>query len=443
MFNEYLGCIDGQWVIYNNLSSAMIEIPENIYAALENSQLDSLSPKNINALSQARFIVEGDKHEIDDLREKKKEIQENSAVLGLQILPTSACNFCCDYCFEKSENSGEHMSREIMDKIVSWAANSIKPTTRVLNVMWFGGEPLTAVEQIKYLSKALLEITTDKNITYYSNIITNGYFLNDKNVDMLLENQVKSCMVTIDGPEDIHDNRRKLKNGGKTWRIIIDNVKSAVDKGMSVTIRINVDKSNIDSIDRLFGNLEELNVLNEVGYFFGVITSFGSACSSIEDRLLSMEETYRILKQKRVTDTLSHSNNFKYRIPADLVGCVASARHSYVVAPNGELYKCTKTIGDPAEMCGNIENPDSTHTNFVKWLDLDNFYDKFCSSCSMVPVCRGKICAFDVMNNSEKYERCNYEEDHRQYLDRLIKLYRNKKSGQINHQKSKQEDLNE
>jgi uncharacterized protein len=225
-----------------------------------------------------------------------------------------------------------------------------------------------------------------------------------------------------------------LKNGGRTWRIIIDNVRSAVDKGMSVTIRINVDKSNIDSIDRLLGNLEELNVLNEVGYFFGVVTHFGGACPSIEDRLLSMEETYRILKDKRVTDILSHSNNFKYRIPADLVGCVASSRHSYVVAPNGELYKCTKTIGDPNEMCGNIENPDPTHPNYVKWLDSDNFYDKSCSTCSMVPVCRGKICAFDVMNDSEKCERCNYEEDHHQYLDRLIKLYRNKKSEQINHQ---------
>jgi uncharacterized protein len=140
MFNEYLGCLDGQWVIYNNLSSAMIEVPKDLYDALENIHLDSLSPKNLNALSQARFIVEEDKNEIDDLRKKKMEIQESNAVIGLQILPTSACNFCCDYCFEKSGNSGEHMSREIMDKIVSWVANSIKPTTRVLNVMWFGGE---------------------------------------------------------------------------------------------------------------------------------------------------------------------------------------------------------------------------------------------------------------------------------------------------------------
>lgn len=434
MFNEYLGCLDGQWVIYNNLSSAMIEVPKDLYAALENSQLDSLSPKNLNALSQARFIVEGDKNEIDDLRKKKKEIQESTAVIGLQILPTSACNFCCDYCFEKSENSGEHMSREIMDKIVSWVADSIKPTTSVLNVMWFGGEPLMAVEQIKYLSKAFLEITKDKNITYYSNIITNGYFLNEKNVDMLLENQVKSCMVTIDGPEDVHDRRRKLKNGGKTWRIIIDNLKSAVDKGMSVTIRINVDKSNIDSIDNLLVDLEEQNILNEVGYFFGVVTHFGDACSSIEDQLLSMEETDRILKQKKIRDILSRANNFKFRPPADIVGCVATSTHSYVVAPNGDLYKCSKTIGDPTEICGNIDNPDPMHSNFGKWLDIDNFHDKFCINCSMIPVCRGKFCAFDVLNNSEKYENTDCEKNHQQYLDNLIKIYRNKKLEQINHQ---------
>jgi len=433
MFNEYLGCIDGQWVIYNNLSGAMIEVLKNIYETLRNNRLDSLPHQNITTLRQARFIVEVERREIEELRSKKKEIQETSAVIGLQILPTTFCNFICDYCFEQGA-AGENMSIGIMDKIVSWVDNNIKPTTRVLNVMWFGGEPLLAIDKINYLSKSFLDITNRNNITYYSNIVTNGYLLNEKNVDILLENQVKGCMVTIDGPEDVHDCRRVLKNGGKTWRIIIDNVKSAVNKGMYVTIRINVDKSNIEYIDTLFGNLEEHKILNEMGYFFGVITHFGSACPSIEDRLLSMEETYKILKGKRVTDILKRSNNFKYRIPTDLGGCVATARHSYVVVPNGNLYKCTKTIGNPDEVCGNIENPDSKHNNFIKWLDVDNFYVKSCSNCSMIPVCRGNVCAFDLMNNSKEIGQCDYKKIHHQYKDRLIKIYLNKKSVEINDQ---------
>jgi uncharacterized protein len=429
MFNEYLGCLDGQWVIYNNLSSAMIEVPENIFTALANNQIAPLSHQSINTLSKARFVVEKEKDEITELRNKKEEIQETNAVIGLQILPTLACNFRCDYCYEKPVGNVKRMPRAIMDKIVSWVVDNMRPTTKVLNVMWFGGEPLLAVDQIKYLSRAFLEITKDKNISYYSNIITNGYLLTEEIVNMLLENRVKSCMVTIDGPEGVHDRRRMLKNGGKTWRIIINNVKLAIKKGMAVTIRVNVDKANIDCVDRLLDDLEEHNILHEVGYFFGVVTKFGHACSSIDDRLLSMDETDKILKQKKITDIIGRANNFKYRHPADLVGCVASARNSYVVDPDGELYKCSKIIGDPAESCGNIANPDPTHPNFVKWLDIDNFYVESCSTCSMIPVCRGKVCAFDILNNSGKYEHCNREKDHPEYLKSLIKIYRNKKSG--------------
>ncbi len=404
----------------------MIEVPEALYHALANNQPGTISPQNLSALNQAGFVVDENLDEVQMLREKKEEIKKNVSVIGLQILPVLFCNFQCVYCYEKPADKFEVMSSEVMDGIISWVRNTMKPTTKVLNVMWFGGEPLLALDQIDYLSKAFLGTCRDSDLSYYSSIVTNGYHLTEKNIDILLQDKVRSAMVTIDGPEEIHDSRRMLRNGGKTWKTIINNIETALKKGMAITIRVNVDKSNIDSIDRLFENLDEIGILNKVGYFLGIVTRFGHACSSIDDRLLTTEETDLIVQKKKIIEKLSAANNFKIRTPADLVGCVAAAPHSYVAAPDGSLYKCTKTIGDPGEICGNIAEPDPHNPLFQKWQKLDNLDVASCCKCSLIPVCRGMVCAYDILKNSEKFENCSLNIDHHYYHDHLKITYREK-----------------
>jgi uncharacterized protein len=144
-----------------------------------------------------------------------------------------------------------------------------------------------------------------------------------------------------------------------------------------------------------------------------------------------MEEMSQIFKKKKITDVLKRSTNYNSRTKADLVGCVATTKHSYVVDTGGELYKCSKIIGNPQEMCGFIDNPDPKHPNFAKWLNMDNFYADYCSDCSMFPVCRGNVCAFEILYNSGKYEQCKLKNYHPEYIDRLKKIYQNMISKQI------------
>ncbi len=431
LFNEYLGCIEGRWVLYNNLSCAMIDVKEDLYNAILNNQLTALSPQSILTLKQAKFLVAENQDEVQEIRDKNKSIQENNEVIGLQILPSTFCNFGCSYCFEHNIKTRNSMSQDVMDHIISWVRHKVKPTSKVVNVMWFGGEPLLAMEQIVYLSKSFLEITRESQLVYYASIVTNGYLLTEKNIDLLLESKVSTCTVTLDGPEAIHDRRRVLKNGGATWRTIVNNIKLAIKKGIHVTIRINVDKSNCDYLDPLLDALAEENILNEVGYNFGTVTYFGQACSSIEDQVISTEEMNKLFDQKKITDLLKGSKTFKSPIHPDFVGCLANSIHSYVVGPKGELYKCTKSIGSQDESCGNINNPDAKHPNFLKWLNLNNFHSELCSGCSLFPICRGTVCANDVLSDPGKNGNCSLKNNKSEYHDRLVKMYQNKMSGQI------------
>jgi uncharacterized protein len=255
-YNEFLGCQDGEWVIYNNLSGGLIEVNQHIYNSLLNNRVGDITNDNqIKALIYGKFIAARSANEIEEVREKRDYIADSVKVIGLQILPVTGCNFKCTYCFEGIGAEIDIMSDEVMGDIIKYVKDTIKPTTEFLNICWFGSEPLLAVDRIEYLSNAFLSQSKDNNLKYHASIITNGYLLNRRNVDRLIRCGVTFCQVTIDGPAEIHDRRRMLRNGGKTWKKIVDNLIYAVSKSLSIGIRINIDKTNKDYIEPLIPTL--------------------------------------------------------------------------------------------------------------------------------------------------------------------------------------------
>jgi uncharacterized protein len=86
--------------------------------------------------------------------------------------------------------------------------------------MWYGGEPLLAIDTIDYLTQEFLKLCGDK-VKYTAAMVTNGYNLNKDNVNRLKKLKVKRVQITIDGPKIIHDERRKLSNGKGSFDKII------------------------------------------------------------------------------------------------------------------------------------------------------------------------------------------------------------------------------
>jgi uncharacterized protein len=434
LFNEYLGEIAGNtWVIYNNLSGAMIEISKEVYDSLLNNDINnSINPKFYKPLSYGKFIIDSEDDEIENLKKTKEKLNVETKVLGLQILPTLNCNFLCSYCYEQPENLSEHiyMSKDVMDATIEFVKRKIKPTTEHFNVMWFGGEPLMDINCIQYLSKAFIRIAKEHNVKYEAYIATNGYLLNPKNVDILIDNQVKTYQVTIDGPERIHDQRRMLTNGGKTWRRIIDNLKNiSLHPKLNIKIRINIDKTNIGYIRELFDNLKDHDIFSKVYFSFGIVTSHGKVCRSIEDTLLTLEKADERLKNMNLETLLKNSRDNIARPMPDLIGCTATSRNSLIIGPKGELYKCSSTIGTRDETGGTIFNVDEKNPNLKKWLTLDNINSPLCQKCSMLPVCIGTRCPFYILiDKKNNVENCNREKRHSNYHYKLKSLYKAKKT---------------
>lgn len=85
--------------------------------------------------------------------------------------------------------------------------------------------------------------------------------------------------------------------------------------------------------------------------------------------------------------------------------------NSFVIGPDGALYKCWNDIGYSERSIGNLEKGIKLTNKFVEWLSYDVVKDQECKDCSFFPVCYGgcaayknKICSSVKWNAEEMLE---------------------------------------
>ncbi|MEW6456242.1 MAG: SPASM domain-containing protein [Acidobacteriota bacterium] len=150
-----------------------------------------------------------------------------------------------------------------------------------------------------------------------------------------------------------------------------------------------------------------------------------AVCKSVEDNILSAVEVINILKNCEIEKLLKPPKEIERLVP-NLLGCVATTKLSLIVGPRGEIYKCTKTIGDEKEICGTIFNINYDRSKFKKWVDADRLNIEQCRKCSMVPICSGNSCPYDFLINNKK-NKCSQKERYEHYLEMLRILYQQKR----------------
>lgn len=131
----------------------------------------------------------------------------NTKRFSLTISPTMSCNFKCIYCFEKGHTGKGVMDDFTIDNLIVFLQARLNGV-ETLHISWFGGEPLLAMPVIEKLSQKMISFCIAKKIEYSASIITNGYLYKPKIAERLKELKVKKVQITLDGPEETHDNRR-------------------------------------------------------------------------------------------------------------------------------------------------------------------------------------------------------------------------------------------
>lgn len=136
--------------------------------------------------------------------------------LYVMLKPVGAlCNLACDYCYylEKAklyqDNPKHVMSDELLEKFIEEYINS--QTMSQILFTWHGGE--TLMRPLSFYQKAMeLQHKYAKGRTIDNCIQTNGTLLTDEWCKFFHENNWL-VGVSIDGPQEFHDEYRKNKQG--------------------------------------------------------------------------------------------------------------------------------------------------------------------------------------------------------------------------------------
>lgn len=130
-------------------------------------------------------------------------------ILGI----TEQCNLRCTYCCYSGDylnnrtHSARAMNSEDIDQIYDFI-QKISPI-RPFHIAFYGGEPLTQYELIKY---AILKAECQWGKDALFSITTNATLLTKEKVDWLLEHHVK-LEISIDGTAKFHDRHRVDQTG--------------------------------------------------------------------------------------------------------------------------------------------------------------------------------------------------------------------------------------
>ncbi|CDZ23316.1 radical SAM protein [[Clostridium] cellulosi] len=391
----------GKKIAFNSMTCALAEVDDDFFRILDavktNHDISNTQVQDgqlIQKMKDGGFIIDDDFDEISFLKYRSYQSKFGSTGLGLTIAPTLACNFACPYCYESAESG--MMKQDVIDGIYSLVEKEAKRQGNI-SVNWYGGEPMLAKDLIFKMSDRFIEICDKYGVNYSAYMVTNGYLIDDNIADKLKKAHIKGMQVTIDGPADIHNARRKLKNSNNpTFDKILTNVAYLRKNGFNVSIRINIDKSNVDRLEELLDVLLDYG-LKGISVNLGHVKAYTEACSSISETCLSTEEyaSESLRYQKILHDKGFDSDSYPYYPGVKANYCCADSTSAFVIDPKGNLYKCWNDVGNRERRVGNIKDIDQQgnntrdimmNVNYLLWSPFDH---KKCLECNILPICMG------------------------------------------------------
>jgi uncharacterized protein len=391
-YNHFIDWENKLHLIFNARSAALLKLNRKTFLLLRDSKdkeidtiVGQLAPEVLKLLKENEIIIPNNTNEILQIKidTTMKRFANNS--LSITIAPTSDCNFSCRYCYEK--HGAIYMDQSIQQKVldfIEWYLRDIK----YLDVVWYGGEPLLAKDVVFYLTKEIQSLSDKYNVKSKFSMITKGYLLTKDVANHMHTLGIDGVQVTIDGPQDIHDVRRPLKDGTGTFDTIINNLKACEALIPNLTVRINVDRHNLTHLSRLkeiLYNQEGISRFATLAY--SPVDALSESNKKYEPYCLSMREFSEVDLEFLIEEF--KGGNYDISAPPMGSGCGAIASNSWVIGPDGYMYKCWCDIGYKEKSVGHLSDPEKLNSNYYDWLSFDILKFAECKECDILPLCMG------------------------------------------------------
>ncbi|MDG7001488.1 MAG: radical SAM protein [Nitrososphaerota archaeon] len=360
----------------------------------------------IKDLRKGGFIIDDEVNEASRVKYLANYAAYKGDYLNLIILPTEECNFRCAYCYEGFEKG--QMTEEVRSRI-KLLVEKRAPYIKRLNVGWFGGEPLLAMDTVKGLSETFLDLKRKFNLVYDSHITTNGSLLDREVFSELLRLGIKRIQVTMDGYGNDHDLRRKFTDGSPSFDLLVKNISeiAKVEGDFRIVIRVNFDHDNVSGIPQLLDLLKSIFKHDErLQLFFRPIGNWGGEIRNEVRQLHLVADNDGAVIQRRLHEEAA-KRQIDVRVGLQLpifetYVCYAGKPNSFVVGSDGTLYKCTVYFEVENNRVGYIDKDGTLKLDvnkLAKWTGYKGDENAKCVKCALLPSCWGAGCpAIGVIN---------------------------------------------
>lgn len=155
---------------------------------------------------------------------------------------------------------------------------------------------------------------------------------------------------------------------------------------LPITIRVNVDKNNINSVSDILKYIDEFGLKDKVGFYLAPVDDINGTCNSstcFNGVEFSKEQMKFYQKNHKEGYMLANLPRYNPGI------CGAVSKNYIIIDPLGHIYKCWNEIGDTGAIVGDIRGEVSLNSNYTKWINYEFLTNAECSECRVLPVCLG------------------------------------------------------
>ncbi len=414
----------GEYLVFHTMTRRLLALPPQYIDYFIEGKVFPLSVLEHPAaakLYEDHFLVPENTQEsrvyleLKDILVLKEELPR--AVSRYVILPTTACNARCFYCFEQGMRYRTMTPDTVSDTLRFIREHS--PKGKKIHIHWFGGEPLCAPDNIDRITDGL----EAAGIAFTAEMTSNGSLFTEETVKKAKEKwKVGKVQVTLDGMADEYARRKRYASGPeKPFETVMRNMHMIIAEGINVSVRLNADEDNLGEIFRTvdylcgeFDGEERKRVSVYAHSLYGGTGEAPGACpagagsDALEERVLEINDYI----QQRGLSVWDLGGLFDFKTHF----CMAAAPEcNIVIDAEGGLFLCEAM-------------PESFRIGDVKkGIDPDAFRQATapcevrteCGQCVFLPVCT----EFDRCPNRMTWDSCFRQE--KRNLERDLRFMHN------------------
>ena len=331
--------------------------------------------------------------------EKAMELPRQAVVKALCLHVSHDCNLRCRYCFASTGDFGTGhrmtMDFETAKQAIDWVVKK-SGKRRNIEVDFFGGEPLMAMDTVKKTVEYARSLEKEHDKVFRFTITTNGMLLSDENIDYI-NREMSNVVLSLDGRKDVNDHMRPTAGGKGSYDVIVPKFQKLV-----------AGRGTKDYYARGTFTRENLDFAQDVMH----LASLGFRHVSVEPASGPLDDPFAIKEEdldqvdaeyeKLARELMGRKDVNFFHFNVDLAqgpcvikrlrGCGAGCEY-VAITPDGDIYPCHQFVGDPKYLMGDIWKGVTNTAVRDEFKHCNAYARKECQNCWAKLYCSGGCAA--------------------------------------------------